>query len=134
MLYEVITDSARVDLEQKNQEMLSEIEQVKEETAQMNAVIVTTKDQLNQQKVHKQTIAEKLSALNQEMESNKARLMDLVTQEAQYKNIYQTTINNKESLQRRLTKVDDRITSYNVCYTKLLRLRKRKITVAVPFH
>ncbi len=100
-------DSARVDLEQKNQEMLSEIEQVKEETAQMNAVIATTKDQLNQQKAQKQTIAEKLSALNQELESNKARLMDLVTREAQYKNIYQTTINNKESLQKRLTKVDE---------------------------
>ena len=100
-------DSARIDLEQKNQEMLLEIEQVKEETARMNAIIATTKDQLNQQKAHKETIAEKLSALSQEMESNKARLMDLVTQEAQYKNIYQTTINNKESLQKRLTKVDE---------------------------
>jgi len=100
-------DSARIDLEQKNQEMLSEIEQIKNETAQMNAVIATAKTQLNQEKAQKEKIAEKLSALNQELESNKARLMDLVTQEAQYKNIYQTTINNKESLQKRLAKVDE---------------------------
>ena len=100
-------DSAREDLEQKNREMLSEIEQVKEETVRINAIIVTTKDQINQEKAHKETIAEKLSALNQELESSKARLMDLVTREAQYKNIYQTTINNKESLQKRLTKVDE---------------------------
>jgi chromosome segregation protein len=33
--------------------------------------------------------------------------MDLIAREAQYKNIYQTTINNKESLQKRLTKVDE---------------------------
>jgi chromosome segregation protein len=32
--------------------------------------------------------------------------MDLIAREAQHKNIYQTTINNKESLQKRLTKVD----------------------------
>jgi chromosome segregation protein len=100
-------DSARVDLEQKNHEMLLEIEQVRKQIAQMNAIIVTTTDKLNQEKAHKETIAEKSSALNQDLESHKARLMDLVTQEAQYKNIYQTTINNKESLQRRLTKVDE---------------------------
>jgi len=100
-------DSARDDLEQKNREMLSEIEQVKEETVRINAIIVTTKDQINQEKAHKETIAEKLSALNQELESSKARLMDLVTREAQYKNIYQTTLNNKESLQKRLAKVDE---------------------------
>jgi chromosome segregation protein len=100
-------DSARTDLEQKNRQMLSEIEQVKKETAQMNTIIATTKTQINQEKEHKETIAEKLSALNQELESNKARLMDLVTQEAQYKNIYQTTINSKESLHKRLTKVDE---------------------------
>jgi chromosome segregation protein len=100
-------DSAREDLEQKNREMLSEIEQVKEETVRIDAIIVTNKDQLGEEKAHKEKIAEKLSALNQELESGKARLMDLVTREAQYKNIYQTTINNKESLQKRLAKVDE---------------------------
>ena len=99
-------DSDRLELEQKNLEMLSEIEQVKKETAQMNAVIVTAKDRLHQEKAHKETIAEKMSAMNQELDRNKARLMDLVTREAQYKNIYQTSINNKESLQKRLTKAD----------------------------
>jgi chromosome segregation protein len=99
--------SARVALEQKNGEMLSEIEQAKQETDRMQANIVTSRTQLDQEKAHKNTIAEKLTALNQELESDKARLMDLVTQEAQYKNIYQTTVSNKESLQKRLAKIDE---------------------------
>ena len=99
--------TVRVDLEEKNQEMLSEIDQVEKETSQLNEEIGTLKTQLNQERESTETVAEKLSALNQDIESNKARLMDLVAREAQYKNIYQTTINNKESLQKRLTKIDD---------------------------
>jgi len=99
--------AARVDVEDKNQEMLSEIDQVEKETSQLNEEIATEKTQLDREREATQTITEKLSGLNQEMESNKARLMDLVAQEAQYKNIYQTTINNKESLQKRLSKVDE---------------------------
>jgi chromosome segregation protein len=98
--------AARVNVEDKNQEMLSEIDQVDKETSQLNAEIANVKAQIDREKEATQTIADKISGLNQEMESNKARLMDLVTQEAQYKNIYQTTINNKESLQKRLSKVD----------------------------
>ncbi len=99
--------TVRVDLEEKNHEMLSEIDQVEKETSQLNKEIVTAKTQLNQERGATETIAEKLAALNQDLESNKARLMDLVAREAQYKNIYQTTINNKESLQKRLSKADE---------------------------
>jgi chromosome segregation protein len=99
--------TVRLDLEEKNHEMLSEIDQVEKETSQLNKGIVTVKTQLNQERGATATITEKLSALNQDLESGKARLMDLVAREAQYKNIYQTTINNKESLQKRLTKADE---------------------------
>jgi len=99
--------AARVNVEDKNQEMLSEINQVDKETSELNEEIAKVKTQIDREKEATQTITDKLSGLNQEMESNKARLMDLVAQEAQYKNIYQTTINNKESLHRRLSKVDE---------------------------
>jgi chromosome segregation protein len=99
--------TVRVDLEEKNHEMLSEIDQVEKETSQLNQEIVAVKTQLNQEREARETIAAKLAALNQDLESNKARLMDLVAREAQYKNIYQTTINNKENLQKRLTKADE---------------------------
>jgi chromosome segregation protein len=99
--------TVRVDLEEKNHEMLSEIDQVEKETSQLNKEIITVKTQLNQERGATETIAAKLAALNQDLESNKARLMDLVAREAQYKNIYQTTLNNKENLQKRLTKADE---------------------------
>jgi chromosome segregation protein len=99
--------AVRADLEEKNQEMLAEIEQVKKETAEVNQEIAAKQNQINQEKATSEAIAEKLTALNQEEESNKSRLMDLIAREAQYKNIYQTTINNKESLQKRLTRVDE---------------------------
>ena len=102
--------TVRIDLEEKNHEMLSEVDQVEKETSQRNNEIVTVKTQLNQEREATETIAEKLAALNQDLETHKARLMDLVAREAQYKNIYQTTINNKESLQKRLMKADEDLT------------------------
>ena len=99
--------AARVNVEDKNQEMLSEIDQVDKEISALNEEIANVKTQIDQEKETTQAITDKLSDLNQALESNKARLMDLVAQEAQYKNIYQTTINNKESLQKRLSKVDE---------------------------
>ena len=99
--------AARVNVEDKNREMLSEIEQVEKETSELNNETAKVKARIGREKETTQTITDKLSGLNQEMESNKSRLMDLVAQEAQYKNIYQTTINNKENLQKRLSKVDE---------------------------
>jgi chromosome segregation protein len=100
-------NAARAQLEEKNQEMLSEIDQVKNEAAALNEEIATVKTRIHQERASTETITEKLAALNNDLESNKARLMDLIAREAQHKNIYQTTINNKESLQKRLTKVDE---------------------------
>jgi len=100
-------NAARAQLEEKNQEMLSEIDQVKNEAAALNEEITTVKTRIHQERASTETITEKLAALNNDLESNKARLMDLIAREAQHKNIYQTTINNKESLQKRLTMVDE---------------------------
>ncbi|MEJ2727553.1 MAG: chromosome segregation protein SMC [Deltaproteobacteria bacterium] len=99
--------AARVQLEEKNQQMLAEIEQVKNEASAINEEIATVKTRIQQERASSETIAEKLATLNRDLDSNKSRLMDLIAREAQYKNIYQTTINNKESLQKRLTKVDE---------------------------
>ncbi len=99
--------AVRTDLEEKNQEMLAEIEQVKRETAEVKAKISAKEQQINAEKTASETIAEKLAELNQDENISKSRLMDLIAREAQYKNIYQTTVNNKESLQKRLSRVDE---------------------------
>ncbi|MBW2486443.1 MAG: chromosome segregation protein SMC [Deltaproteobacteria bacterium] len=100
-------NAIRADLEEKNREMLSEIEQVKRETAEVKEEIATKKSRINEEKKASEDIAEKLAALNRDQESDKSRLMDLIAREAQYKNIYQTTINNKESLQKRLAGIEE---------------------------
>jgi chromosome segregation protein len=99
--------AARAHLEEKNQDMLSEIDQVKLETSALNDAIASVRTQIHQERASGEKITEKLTTLNKDLESNKGRLMDLITREAQYKNIYQTTINNKESLQKRLAKVEE---------------------------
>ncbi|MGD8470359.1 MAG: chromosome segregation protein SMC [Desulfobacteraceae bacterium] len=99
--------AARIQLEEKNQQMLSEIDQVKNEAAAINEEISTVKTRIQQERASSETINNNLATLSTDLDSNKARLMDLIAREAQYKNIYQTTINNKESLQKRLTKVDE---------------------------
>ena len=101
--------AARVQLEEKNHQMLSEIDQVKNEASAINEEITTVRTRIDEEKASSETISEKLATLNNDLESNKSGLMDLIAREAQYKNIYQTTINNKESLQKRLTKVDENL-------------------------
>jgi chromosome segregation protein len=94
-------------LAQKNEEMISEIAQVEKDIVHINAEIHQVKDKLEEKRSTSQRISEELSRLNRELESRKTQLMDLVAQEAQYKNIYQTAANNKESLHRRLKRAEE---------------------------
>ncbi|MCK5196026.1 MAG: hypothetical protein KAQ71_19590, partial [Desulfobulbaceae bacterium] len=61
--------------------------------------------------------------LNQELETGKTDLMDLVAREAQYKNIYQNATSNKESLKKRLKIInkEESVTNHRVA-----ELREKK--------
>jgi chromosome segregation protein len=100
-------DGARRDLVQKNEAMLSEINQVDLETERLNSEIETVRQTLAQQRRNNEQVSEKFAGLNRELESAKAHLMDLTTREVQYKNIYQNAASNRESLQRRLKRADE---------------------------
>ncbi len=89
-------------LEQKNEDMVSEIVQVEKDNIHITAEIDQLRKHLEKERSAAQQVSDQLSHLNQELESYKARLMDLVAQEVQYKNIYQNASNNKENLQRRV--------------------------------
>jgi chromosome segregation protein len=99
--------SAFENLEQKNIDMVSEINQVEDENVHIQAEIKQIRDHIEKERVSAQQIGDQLAQLNQELESHKTQLMDLVAQEAQYKNIYQNAANNKESLQRRLKQAEE---------------------------
>jgi chromosome segregation protein len=98
---------AREELVQKNQDMVSEISEVEEDNVRLRSEIERVRDNLNLKRQSSAEISQNLARLNQELDSRKTELMNLMTQEAQYKNIYQTAASSKESLQRRLKRADE---------------------------
>jgi chromosome segregation protein len=99
--------ASREDLVQKNQDMISEIAEVETENVQLKSEIEGIKENLSRKRQRSDEINEKLADLNQKLDSGKTHLMNLMTREAQYKNIYQNAASNKESLQRRLKRTDE---------------------------
>ncbi len=100
-------DSARRDLAAKNEDIILEIAQVQEQkdvSQQELRTVITTLEQ-EQSKFQRQS--DRLAELNQQLDQHKADLMELVTQEARYKNVYQNASNNKGTLQRRLKRADE---------------------------
>ena len=87
--------------------MVSEISEVEEDNVRLRSEIGGIKENLNLKRQSSEEINQKLAQLNQELDSRKTQLMNLITQEAQYKNIYQNAASSKESLQRRLKRTDE---------------------------
>jgi len=100
-------ESSRENLEEKNRELMSEIQEVENQNTRIQAEINSVRSTLDKEQSASQIIKDRLLALNRELETSKAGLMDLVAQEAQYKNIYQNVTSNKESLKRRLKIIDE---------------------------
>jgi chromosome segregation protein len=98
---------ARKDLAHKNDDLISEIAQVQQENVNLRAEMASERERLNQHRQSSQQTRDELSKLNRDLENANAQLMNLMTREAQYKNIYQNAANNKESLQRRLKRTDE---------------------------
>ena len=99
-------ESARTDLEDKNQGILSEIDQVKNETAVVNQDKEAVVTQLDKKMGAAQEFKDRLAELHRVLESHKAAHMDLIAQEARFKNIYQNASSSKESLLRRQKRTD----------------------------
>ncbi len=100
-------ESARGDLAAKNKEIIQEIAQVQEQKGASEQQLQTLTTTLDQEQSKFQRQRDQLTELNQQLDQHKADLMELVTQEARYKNIYQNASNNKGTLQRRLQRSDE---------------------------
>jgi len=100
-------ESARENLEEKNKNLTSEIQGVENQNIRIQTEITSARSTLDKEQSASNIIKDQLVALNQELETAKAGLMDLVAREAQYKNIYQNVTSNKESLKRRLKIIDE---------------------------
>jgi chromosome segregation protein len=100
-------ESARAGLASKNKEIISEIAQVEEQNSAFKQELNALAAALEQERLKSQGQSDRMADLNRKLDQHKADLMELVTQEARYKNIYQNATNNRESLQRRLKRVDE---------------------------
>ncbi|MFH1581344.1 MAG: chromosome segregation protein SMC [Pseudomonadota bacterium] len=97
----------RKNLEEKNQNILSEISQVKNQNESLKEKIKNVTSSLGRKRSASQEIRDKLSELSRKIEVYKTNLMDMVAREARYKNIYQNAANNKETLKRRLKRINE---------------------------
>jgi len=100
-------EAARENLASKNQDMLAEIEQGENEARRIKAEVQTLRDQLSGKRSQSAEIDGRVEALRGELEQCKASLMELVSKEAQYNNIYQHAASNKDNLGRRIKRTDE---------------------------
>lgn len=102
-------DGARKDLTEKNQKISEEIVEVAQQKEGLKENIQNVRQELDQERAASQEMAGRYAALNRQLDQEKNRLMELVAQEARYTNIHQNAQNNKESLRRRLKRIDEEV-------------------------
>ncbi|MGB7920044.1 MAG: chromosome segregation protein SMC, partial [Desulfobacterales bacterium] len=99
--------AAREDLEGKNRKIDSEIGEAQNDTARLRAEIDTLRQDLHREQAAAAEIKSRIDDLNADLETSKTALMDRLTEEARYRNIFQNAANNKENLQRRLKRAGE---------------------------
>jgi chromosome segregation protein len=108
LTYEFVElESARKNLEEKNKDLSAEVQGGENQNISIQSEITSVRSTLDKEQSASQHVKNDLLVLNQDLETCKANLMDLVAREAQYKNIYQNASNSKESLKRRLKRIDE---------------------------
>ena len=99
--------SAREDLEGKNRKIDSEIGEAQNDTTRLRTEIETLRQDLHREQAAAAKIKTRIDDLNADLETSKTALMDRLTEEARYRNIFQNATNNKENLQRRLKRAGE---------------------------
>ena len=99
--------SIHTDLVKKNDDIVAEMAAVKEENRRILSEIDQTKSHIDGEREASAQIKTKLESLNHTLESKKAEMMRMVAEEARYRNIFQNATQNKESLTRRLKRIDE---------------------------
>ncbi len=99
--------AAREDLEGKNRKIDSEIDEAQNDTTRLRTEIETLRQDLHREQAAAAEIKTRIDDLNADLETSKTALMDRLTEEARYRNIFQNAANNKENLQRRLKRTGE---------------------------
>jgi chromosome segregation protein len=99
--------SAKAGLEQRIREIASEIEEAEQQTGLLQQESQDVKLAMEKERKASDHLRTHLGTLRKHLDDSKSKLMDLVAQEARYKNIYQTATSNQENLKRRLKRKDE---------------------------
>ncbi len=99
--------AARSELEIKNRHIAGEVRQSESETVGLNEEIAKAKAELSLEQNDLREMKDRTAPLNERLEQYKKQLMELIGQEARINNIYQTTERNRESVERRLKRIDE---------------------------
>jgi chromosome segregation protein len=102
-------EQAQSDLTTKTATIGTEIGEVEAENRHLLEQIEGVKSAVEQARTGAQELQDQMGRLNQTAEENKNSLMQLVAEEARYKNIYQTASNSKDNLNRRLKRIDEEV-------------------------
>ena len=113
------------DLEEKNARMAEEVGESEAETSQLNEQIESAKAGLSSEQANLRQMKEQTAPLNEKLEQYKKTLMELVAQEARVNNIYQTTTRNRESIERRLKRVDEEVVAAEAKVAQLAGAEKK---------
>ena len=100
-------DQARTLLEEKNRGLHDEISQGEAERSRLQENIDRTRTRIEQDRQAQERLSAALSEMNRELEAAKSHLLNLMSQESQYRNLHQNASTNRESLKRRLRRADE---------------------------
>jgi chromosome segregation protein len=95
------------DLHGKTISIHSEVSVFENQNRQIQSDIDEVKQALDQERIVIADIQEELSIFNAQLEQQKKNLLQLVAEEARYKNIYQNASNNKANISRRLKRIGE---------------------------
>lgn len=97
----------RGDLKNKNADIETEMSDVDRDSVLLGEEIISIKTLMERKQADAERHRENLTELRQTGDQQKSDLMDLLTRESQYKNIFQNASTNKENIKRRLKRVEN---------------------------
>ncbi|MDJ0780510.1 MAG: chromosome segregation protein SMC [Desulfosarcinaceae bacterium] len=100
-------EKAHQELGSKEAQIQGEITQVETRTAELRTRILSLRERIDQERTGSKALRSELEAQSSIQEKGKAEVMQLVADEARYRNIYQTATSNRENLRRRLKRIDE---------------------------
>ncbi len=100
-------EAARSELEGRNRHIADEVAQGESEIAQLDEQIVKVRATLESEQKSLLEMKKQVLPLSEKLEQYKKKLLELVAQEARINNIYQTTTQNMESIERRIKRIDE---------------------------